>query len=259
MTARHAYFIQAPSSGLLVEVGVSDGQSTAVGDELVVVVSPESVLRRDTAVISRNALIEELQRTVANTQSRERIHAIESQLAGTRAAEHLSEKESDLLRLRAPGDGVVRDLLADAVPGRWVRKRELLMRVVSEDDGVIHAYVDESSVHRLREGMRAIFYPDDLNVRPVQGSVVEIDTAAAHALPSAILSSLHGGTVATLNSREGEPLFREVHYRIRIQPDVKTSVPRVLRGSVYIEGDSLKALMVMPQRMARAVIRELGF
>lgn len=259
MTARHAYFIQAPSSGLLVEVGVSDGQSTAVGDELVVVVSPESVLRRDTAVISRNALIEELQRTVANTQSRERIHAIESQLAGTRAAEHLSEKESDLLRLRAPGDGVVRDLLADAVPGRWVRKRELLMRVVSEDDGVIHAYVDESSVHRLREGMRAIFYPDDLNVRPVQGSVVEIDTAAAHALPSAILSSSHGGTVATLNSREGEPLFREVHYRIRIQPDVKTSVPRVLRGSVYIEGDSLKALMVMPQRMARAVIRELGF
>jgi hypothetical protein len=88
---------------------------------------------------------------------------------------------------------------------------------------------------------------------------VEIDTAAAHALPSAILSSSHGGAVDTLNSREGELLFREVHYRIRIQPDVKISVPRVLRGSVYIEGDSLKALMVMPQRMARAVVRELGF
>ena len=259
MMARHEYVIQVPSPGLLVQVGVSDVQRLAAGDELAVVVSPESLLRRDTAVISRNALIEELQRTVANTQSRERIHAIESQLAGTRAAEDLSAKESELLRLRAPGEGVVRDLLADAVPGRWVRKRDLLMRVVSEDDCVIHAYVDESSVHHLREGARAIFYPDDLNLPPVQGRIVEIDTAAARALPSAMLSSAHGGIVPTLNSREGEPLFRDVHYRIRIEPDLKTPVPRVLLGTVYIEGDSLKALMVMPHRMARAVVRELGF
>jgi len=259
MTARHEYFIQAPSSGLLVQVGVRNGQSTVAGEALAVLVSPETLLHRDTAVISRNALIEELQRTAANTQSRERIQAIESQLAGKRAAEHLSAKESELLRLRAPGDGVVHDLLADAVPGRWVRARELLMRVVSEDDGVIHAYVDESSVHHLREGVRAIFYPDDLNLPPVQGSVVEIDTAAARVLPSAILSSSHGGAVATLNSREGELLFRDVHYRVRIEPDVRTPVPRALRGTVYIEGDSLKALMVMPQRMARAIVRELGF
>ena len=259
MTARNEYFIQSPSSGLLVQMGVKDGQSTAAGGELAVVVSPEALLRRDTAVISRNALIEELQRTAANTQSRERIHAIESQLAGTRASEHLSAKESELLRLRAPGEGVVRDLLADAVPGRWVRTRELMMRVVSEDDGIIHAYVDESSMHRLREGVRATFYPEDLNLLPVQGRVVEIDTAAARVLPSAILSASHGGTVATLSSRAGELLFHDVHYRVRIEPDVKTPVPRVLRGTVYIEGDSLKALMVMPQRMARAVVRELGF
>ena len=259
MTARHEYVIQAPSTGLLVQVGVSNGQSTGAGGELAVLVSPEALLHRDTAVISRNALIEELQRTVANTQSRERIHAIESQLAGTRAAEYLSDKESELLRLHSPGKGVVRDLLADPAPGRWLRARELLMRVVSEDDGVIYAYVDESSVHHLREGVRATFYPEDMNLPPVQGKVVEIDTAAARVLPSAMLSSTHGGAVASLNSHAGELLFHDVHYRVRIDPDVKTSVPRVMRGTVYIEGDSLKALMVLPQRMARAVIRELGF
>ena len=227
--------------------------------KLAVLVSPEALLHRETAVISRNVLIEELQRTAANTQSRERIHAIESQLAGTRAAEHLSTTESELLRLHGPGSGVVRDLLADPAPGRWLRARELLMRVVSEDDGVIHAYVDESSVHHLREGMRVTFYPEDMNLPPVPGKVVEIDTAASRVLPSAILSSTHGGAVASLNSQAGEMLFHDVHYRIRIEPDVKTPVPRVLRGTVYIEGDSLKALMVMPQRMARAIVRELGF
>lgn len=259
MTARHEYVIQAPSTGLLVQVSVGNGQSTEAGGELAVLVSPEALLHRETAVISRNVLIEELQRTVANTQSRERIHAIESQLAGTRAAEHLSTSESELLKLHSPGMGVVRDLLADPAPGRWLRARELLMRVVSEDDGVIHAYVDESSVHHLREGMRVTFYPEDMNLPPVPGKVVEIDTAASRVLPSAILSSTHGGAVASLNSQAGEMLFHDVHYRIRIEPDVKTPVPRVLRGTVYIEGDSLKALMVMPQRMARAIVRELGF
>ena len=259
MTARNEYFIQAPSAGLLVQVDVRNGQAATIGSELAVVVSPEALLRRDTAVISRNALIEELQRTAANTQSRERIHAIESQLAGTRAAERLSARESELLRLRAPGEGIVRDLLADAVPGRWVRTRELLMRVVTENDGIIHAYIDESSVHHLPLGARAIFYPDDLNLLPVRGKVVEIDTAAARTLPSAILSSEHGGAVPTTHSPAGELLFHEVRYRVRIEPDDQTAVPRVLRGTVYIEGDSLKALMVMPQRIARAIVRELGF
>jgi hypothetical protein len=99
----------------------------------------------------------------------------------------------------------------------------------------------------------------DMWAQPVPGKVVEIDTAASRVLPSAILSSTHGGAVASLNSQAGEMLFHDVHYRIRIEPDVKTPVPRVLRGTVYIEGDSLKALMVMPQRMARAIVRELGF
>jgi putative peptide zinc metalloprotease protein len=259
MTARNEYFIQVPSAGLLVQVGVQNRQIATAGSELAVIVSPEALLRRDTAVISRNALIEELQRTAANTQSRERIRAIESQLAGTRAAESLSAKESELLRLRAPGEGVVRDLLPDALPGRWVRTRELLMRVVTENDGVIHAYVDESSVHHLPLGARASFYPDDLNLPPVQGRVVEIDTVAARTLPSAILSAAHGGSVATVNSPAGELLFHEVRYRVRIEPDQQTPVPRVLRGTVYIEGDSLKALTVMPQRIARAIVRELGF
>ena len=38
------------------------------GDELAVVVSPEALLKKDTAAISRNALVEELQRTVATAK-----------------------------------------------------------------------------------------------------------------------------------------------------------------------------------------------
>jgi putative peptide zinc metalloprotease protein len=90
-------------------------------------------------------------------------------------------------------------------------------------------------------------------------TVVEIDTAASRVLPSAILSSTHGGAVVSLNSHAGGLLFHDVHYRISIEPDVRTPVPRVMRGAVYIEGDSLKTLMIMPQRMARAIVRELGF
>lgn len=259
MTARYEYFIQAPSASLLADLRSRNGQAVKEGEELIVLLSPEALLRKNTAEISRNALVEELQRTAANTQSRERIQALQSQLAGAEGSARLSARESDVLRLRAPGPGVVRDLLPEAVPGRWVRSRELLMRVVSEQRAVIHAYVDEGSVHRLQPGARATFYPDAVNQPPVSGRVTSIDTAALRAVPSAMLSSTHGGPLATDASHGGELLLHESRYRIVIEPDEPTPVPRVLRGAVYIDGDSLGTLMMFPQRMLSALVREFGF
>lgn len=258
MTARYEYFIQAPSASLLAQMHARNGHAVDEGEELIVLLSPEALLRKDTAEISRNALVEELQRTAANTQSRERIQALQSQLAGAEGTARLSARESDVLRLRAPGAGTVRDLLPEAVPGRWVRSRELLMRVVSEQQAVIHAYVDEGSVHRLLPGAHAIFYPDAVNQPPVSGRVASIDTTALRAAPSAMLASTHGGPLATDASPGGELLLRESRYRVVIEPDQPTAAPRALRGAVYIDGDSLGVLLMFPQRMLSALVREFG-
>lgn len=259
MTAKNEYYIQAPFSSYLTELKTANGQQVKEGEELIVLLSPEAVLRLNTAEISRNALFEELQRTAANSQSRERTNALQSQLAGAEGSARLSLRESDLLRLRAPGAGVVRDVLPNTASGRWVRSREMLMRVVSENQAIIHAYVDESSIYQLRTGARAIFYPDDPNIAPVFGKVTAIDTAAIRTVPSALLASKHGGPLPVDSGANGEELLRESRYRIEIEPDEITQISRVSRGSVFIEGDSLGTLLLFQQRMLKSFVREFGF
>ncbi len=259
LAAKNDYLIQTPGTGLLVQVNVENGQRCIKGQELAVVISPEALLKRDTAAISRNALIEELQRTVANATSRERIGAIQNQISQLSATEKLSVSESKLLRLRAQSDGVVRDVLPEAIPGRWVRARETLMRVVSEKEGLITAYVSEATVHRVHSGAHAVFYPENPELAPVKAKVVEIDAASSRSLPVPVLASAYGGPLPATKMDSGELIMHESRYRIRLQPEQDVQVTQIQRGTVSIEGDSLGALLQLPARMMSTLIRELGF
>lgn len=259
LSAKNEYLIQTPGTGLLVQVNAQNGQRCRKGQELAVVLSPEALLRKDTAEISRHALVEELQRTVANANSRERISSIQNQISQLSATERLSISESKLLRLRAQGDGVVRDVLPEAMPGRWVRSREMLMRVVSEEEGLITAYVSEATVHRVLEGAQAIFYPANPELPPVRARVTEVDTATSHSLPLPVLASVYGGPLPTTKMESGELILHESRYRIRLQPEQPVHVTQIQQGTVSIAGDSLGALMQLPARMMSTLIREAGF
>ena len=259
LSAKNDYLIQTPGTGLLVQVSVENGQRCKKGEELAIVISPEALLKRDTANISRNALVEELQRTVANASSRERIGAIQNQISQLSATEKLSVSESRLLRLRAQDDGVVRDLLPEARPGRWVRSREILMHLVSEHEGQVTAYVSEATIHRVRQGARAIFYPENPELAPVSATVVEVDTATSRSLPIPMLASAYGGPLPATKIDSGDLIMHESRYRIRLQPDQAFQVTQIQRGTVSIEGDGLDALMQLPTRMMSTLIREVGF
>lgn len=259
LSAKNEYVIQTPGTGLLMQVNVENGQYCKKGQELAVVISPEAMLKQDTASISRNAMVEELQRTVANANSRERIGSIQNQISQLAATQKLSVSESKLLRLRAQGDGVVRDLLPEAVPGRWVRSREMLMRLVSEQDGLITAYVSEATVHRVRQGSHAVFYSDNPEIAPVSAKVVEVDPAASRSLPIPLLASVYGGPLPATKMDTGELIMHESRYRIRLQPEQTLHVTQIQRGTVSIEGDSLGALLQLPAKMISTLVREIGF
>lgn len=259
LTAKDEYRIQTPESGLLLKMLLVNGQSVRAGDELAVIVSPEFLLRHQTAGISRSAMVEELQRTAANANSRERISSIQSQIAQLIASEKLSASQSELLRLRTPGDGTVRDLLLDAVPGRWVKPRETLARVVSENEGMITAYVGEATLHWIHVGARATFYPENSAFEAIHAVVIEVDTAATHSLSSPVLASIYGGALPTSRAESGELILHDTRYRVRLKPDHPVRAAQVQPGTVSIEGDGLSALVQLPTRLASALIRELGF
>jgi putative peptide zinc metalloprotease protein len=259
LSAKDEYRIQTPETGLLIRLNLANGQTVKTGDELAVIVSPEFLLRHQTAGISRSALVEELQRTAANASSRERIGAIQSQISQLLASEKLSSSQSELLRLRTPGNGTVRDVLPDAVPGRWVKPRETLARVVSERDGVITAYVSEATLRWIHVGARATFYPENSAFDSIAAKVVEVDTAATRSLPSPVLASVFGGALPTSRTESGELILHDARYRVRLKPDLPVVASQVQSGTVSIEGDGLSALVQIPSRITSALIREFGF
>jgi putative peptide zinc metalloprotease protein len=256
--ARAEFSIKAPSAGLLVAIKARDGQRLDIGDEVAVLIAHESTLRSDVAQITQQALLRDLQSTVVSEDSRDRIGPIRQRISGTQAMEQLSLSEQDLMLLKAPGSGLVRDLLPSAVAGRWVQAREPLMRIVSHEDTVVYAYIDEKHIHNVQIGAPAIFYPDDPGIAPIRGKVGAVDQSALRTLPSALLASIYKGPIAATQGPTGELTTNEVRYRVRIETDNPVTIPRVLRGSVYIEGDALSALTALPARIASAVMRELG-
>lgn len=256
--ARTELSVKAPNAGLLLQIKAREGQRLEAGDELAVLVSPESSLRTDVAQISRKALLWELQSGAASEDVRERSSAIRQRIGGTQAAEKLSLSEQDLMRLRAPAPGIVRDLLVGAIAGRWVQARDPLLRIVTTNDSVIYAYVNESNIHDIKMGAPATFYPDDAGIAPIRGKVVEMDANSVRTLSSPLLASVYQGAIPSVRGKGGELTTSEARYKVRIEPDEPASLPRVLRGSVYIEGNALSALTALPARIMSSLMRELG-
>jgi len=256
--ARIELSINAPTAGYLLNLQAREGQRLENGDELALLISPESALRSDLAQITRQALHFQLQSTAANEEARESREAITQRIAGTQAAERVSLSEQELMRLRAPAAGVVRDVLPSAVAGRWVRAGEQLLKITSPADTVVYAYVGESNIHEVRVGASVTFYPDDVGVEPIRGKVVEVDGNAIRSIPSPLLASVYNGPIPSVRGAGGELTPTEGRYRVVIEPDEPTMIPRVLRGSVYIDGNVLSAITALPARIISALMRELG-
>lgn len=256
--ARTELIVKSPKAGLLLQLNVREGQRLEVGDELALLVSPESDLRTEKAQINRKALLWELQSAAANQEARERSETNRQRIKGTQAAEQLSISEQDLMHLRASAPGTVRDLHAGAVAGRWIQAREPLLRVISTEGTVIYAYVNEANIHDIKMGASATFYPDDAGIKPIRGKVVELDTNSLRTLPSPLLSSVYQGAIASVRGPSGELTTSEARYKVRIEPEEPTALPRVLRGSVYIEGNALSAITALPARIISNLKRELG-
>lgn len=256
--ARTELSVQAPGAGLLLEIKVREGQRLKAGDELAVLVSSESGLRTDVALITRQALVRELESAAASEDTRERSGVIRQRIGGTQAVERMSLSEQDLMRLRAPAPGVVRDLLAGAVAGRWVQARDPLLRIISPDDTVIYAFVSETNIHDIEIGAPATFYPDDVGIAPIRGTITDVDINAVRTLPSALLASVYQGPIQSVRGPRGELTTSEARYRVRIEPNEPVSLPRVLRGSVYFEGNTLSLLRNLAARLMSTMMRNFG-
>lgn len=248
-----------PFPARLEEVLVKSGQSVSADAIMVRLDAPELRDRAVRAAMQARAFAAELSRAPASTLQQERIRVLEQQLNEAVAQYRAAVADMQRLELRAPIDGVVRDLPADMTPGRWVQPRQVMLRVVEPLHAVIDAYVAENQLRAVEIGQTVRFYPDASNLPVITGVVQQVEPIAIKTVPHPLLSSTNGGPLPASKSESGALVPHQAMYRVRIVPDSEGTFRSVVRGSVRIETGFFALAENFFTRAIALAIRESGF
>ena len=172
------------------------------------------------------------------------------------------KRELEKLTVRAPYDGVVRDMESDFVPGSWLPADRHLLTVVAPGSVEVTAWLSERDRDRVGEGDEAVFWTDGR--RGPQGVALKVravDTGAVRDLDPPYHASLYGGGIAVSEAADGALVPQSALYRVRLAAaDPATSAVLVhrWRGWVVIEGRRQSLLLKGLTWLAGALIRESG-
>ena len=258
LRAQHEHAVYAPFPARVAEVRVAEMQKVVAGAELLRLEALELGVREKKAEISIVAARAELAR-VANVQLQENVQVLQQRLGQAMAEKQAVAEEYTRQQLLSAQDGTIRDLAPDLMPGRWVGTQQLLMRVVSEAEPLIEAYVNEQQVAAISAGQTVRFFPR-LADRPVlEGRVLAVDRAPQKDLQRPLLASIYGGDVVVKQGQHGALVAQDALYRVTIKPLGQVQkVDAVIHGRVRIETSFRFLAENFIYRIISLFIRESG-
>lgn len=250
-------FARAP--GRVEILAVVDGQGVKAGDELVQLVAPDLSAQVRQAELQLTLKRIRLARAASNAIERAELRVLENEVvAAERRLEGLRAQESELI-VRAPHDGVVRDLSPDLRAGQWIGLKAPLFRVLTPGSVEFRGYAEEPDLRRMRAGAHGVFLPDDVTRPSVPVILAEIGATAVEALDLPILASVNDGPVQVVPERTERSLKPLLSlYGITLHPQVAFATGQEIRGQVRIEGLSESAAIRLLRRVFGVLIRESG-
>jgi putative peptide zinc metalloprotease protein len=258
LRAQHEHAVYAPFPARVTEVRVAELQKVAAGAELIKLEAPDLGVREKKSEIAIASARAELARMPANIQLQENFQVLQQRLGQALAEKQAVAEEFDRQQLRSAQEGTVRDVATDLVAGRWVSPRQLLMRVVSQSEPVIEAYVSEQQVAAIKAGQTVRFFPR-LPDRPVlDGKVVAVDRAPQKELQRPLLASIHGGDIVVKQGPNGSLVAQDAVYRVMITPLGAQRADSVIHGNVRIETSFRFLAENFVYRIISLFIRESG-
>lgn len=252
--------LHAPLPARVKHLHVRDGEVVA-RDQLLLELESPDLDARMTIIRHEIALLQlQLRRQAGRSETIADVGVLEQQLAQSLAEYRGQQAQRQRLQLRAPTAGVVRDLLPNLSPGRWLAPQNTLARVV--EPGVrLRGYLQEEALWRVEPGAEGRFISDDPSRAAPAVRLEEIDATGASQLQLQALASDHQGPIAVRRNaaREAEPLRAQygVHLRV-IDPDA-AAPQQPLRGMVVLQGRAESLLGFVWRRMVALGVRESGF
>ncbi|MFZ6045557.1 biotin/lipoyl-binding protein [Pseudomonas sp. CR3202] len=251
--------LHAPLAARLKQLQVRDGQAVGQGDLLLELESPDLDARQ--AIVRREIEILQLQlrRQAGRSETAADVGILEQRLAEAVAEYRGLAAQRERLQLRAPQAGVVRDLLPDLSPGRWLGPADALARVV-EPGLRLRGYLAEEHLWRVQPGAEGRFIADDPARPALPVRLEEVDATGVAFLELEALTSDHDGPIAVRRDaqRRAEPV--QAQYGVRLSlPDAPIQPAQPLRGVVVLGGQGQSLLGAAWRRLAALGVRESGF
>ncbi len=257
--AQQEHAVYAPFAGKVTAIQVSDRQSVAMNAELITVEAADLESRDKKADIGIASARAELARMPASRMQQENYQVLQERLAQAMAEKQAVTEEFDRQVLRAGQAGIVRDVAPDLIVGRWINPRQLLMRVVSESEQVIEAYVSEQQVAAIQPGQVVRFYPHMPDRPVISGEVVSVDKSPQKELSRPMLASIYGGDIAVKQGARGALITQDAVFRVTVKPrDTLLKWGAAIHGSVRIETSLRFVVENFVYRTLSVMIRESG-
>jgi putative peptide zinc metalloprotease protein len=259
LRAQQEHAVYAPFAAKVTAVRVAERQQVSADQELVSLEAVDRDVREKKANIGVASAQSELSRMPASVQLQENYQVLRERLAHAQAEKQAVVEESERQHLRSSHAGTIRDMAPDLAPGRWVNPRQLLMRIVSQDDALIEAYVSERQVAAINPGQAVRFF-SHLPDRPViEGEVLSVDKSPQAELSRPLLASVHGGAIDVKQGAHGSLVAQDAIFRVIVKPiGTLTTAHSVTHGRVRIETELRFVVENFVYRTLSVLIRESG-
>lgn len=169
------------------------------------------------------------------------------------ASAKLSSLESlnNKLIIKAPFTGIAIDINPSLQAQDWSKQNTLLLKVAMTNTIKIEAMVGSNTLKQLKAGQSAIFYPNELELKPIPALITNIDTQAIEHLsathsksltgvlspeikvkPAAMHAQIFGGSMRTRQSTDSKLIPTEATYRITLTAKQPYPISHVAIGEV---------------------------
>jgi putative peptide zinc metalloprotease protein len=241
------------------EILVHVGQQVQAGQVLLRLSAPELEQKLESARERASLLEERLGRAVADERDRSDALVLARQLRLEQDSIDGLLREKSRLVVKAPMDGVVRDLAPELHIGRWVDATTQLVLVVKPMQLEARGYVDSDDLLLLEPGQRGVFVDDEFLYPTQPVEVSRIAAAAAQTLDNWLLASTHGGPVAArVAERKIEPEHAEFEVVARVTGPFTSPPMTELRGEIQIKAKTRSLAVRMARQIGRVLVRESG-
>ncbi|MBP2300819.1 site-2 protease family protein [Azospirillum picis] len=258
-----------PAPARIADILASAGDSVAAGSILYRLESPDLEFRLQAARERQRLLELQIDRQAGSADDLANLTVLREQLAAAISAEAGYQAEKDRLILRAPIDGVLRDVPPHLHAGLWVKADQPLGLILGQraagGTAELRGYVAAPDLERIAVGAAGRFIPEDV-ARPaldaVVSSVAQVNVAA---LDTPMLASTQGGPVAVLalndpRRPQGTLVPATTLYRVTLRPTTALPTPaQIIPGTVLVEGEAQNLLLRLWRGAVAVLVRESGF